>query len=114
MMEFILYWLISGLAVGVTAYLLPGVRVGNYWNALLVAVVLGFVNFFIRPFLLFLTLPINILTLGLFTFVINTLMVLLVAAVVPGFKVASFWSALFFGIILAIVNYLLFMIIPGA
>lgn len=112
-MEVLLYWLVMGLAIVISAYILPGVKVRNYWTALVVALVLGLVNFFIRPILLFLTLPINILTLGLFTFVVNTLMILLVSAIVPDFKVRSFWSALFFGIILAVVNYLLLLIFPG-
>lgn len=110
-MNFILNWLISALAVGITAYILPGVTVGSYWNALLVAAVLGLVNVFIRPILVFLTLPLNILTFGLFTLVINALMVLLVSAIVPGFKVAGFWNALIFAIILTIINSIFFSII---
>lgn len=112
-MGFILFWLVTGLAIAISAYLLPGVTVKNYWTSLVVAAVLGLVNVFIRPFLLFLTLPINILTLGLFTLVINTLMVLLVSGMVQDFKVSGFWSAFFFGIILAIVNSFLLFIIPG-
>ena len=112
-MELIIYWLVTGLAVAISSYLLPGVTIKNYWTALVVAVVLGLVNILIRPFILFLTLPINILTLGLFTFVVNTLMILLVSAIVSDFKVRGFLSALLFGIILAIVNYFLIMLFPG-
>ena len=72
---------------------------------LIAAVVLGALNLFIRPILIILTLPINILTLGLFSFVINALLVLLVSALVPGFLVTGFWSAFFFALVLSIVNW---------
>lgn len=106
-MKFLIQWLINALAVGITAYLLPGVRVSGIFAALITALLLGLVNVFIRPLLLILTLPLNILTLGLFTLVINALMVLLVAAIVPGFSVRGFWWAFLFGLVLAIVNYVL-------
>lgn len=96
--------LVSGLAVFVSAYVLPGVHVDSFVTATIVAVVLGIVNAVLKPILLLLTLPINILTLGLFTFVINAVLVLLVSAVVPGFTVASFWWALGFSLVLSIVN----------
>jgi len=96
--------LLSTIAVFVTANILPGTRVDGWGTALIVAIVLGVVNAFIRPLLLILTLPLNILTLGLFTFVIIGGLVLLVSAIVPGFHVDGFWWALAFALVLAIIN----------
>jgi putative membrane protein len=103
-MEILTIWLVSAVLIFVLANVLPGIAVSGFLAAFVVAVVLGLVNAVIRPIILILTLPINILTLGLFTFVINALMVLLVAAIVPGFSVASFWWALLFSIILSVAN----------
>lgn len=105
-MNIILNWIISALIILVIAYILPGVTVTGFVVALLVALVLGLINAFIRPVVLLLTLPINIITLGLFTLVINTLMVLLAAWVVPGFEIASFWWAFVFSVALWVVNVL--------
>ncbi|HAV11316.1 MAG TPA: hypothetical protein DCX32_02120 [Candidatus Moranbacteria bacterium] len=102
-MEFLIAWLVSAVVILLLSYLLPGITVASFVSALLVALVWGLLNAFIKPVLLFLTLPINILTLGLFTFVINALLVMLVAAIVPGFKVENFWWALLFSILLSLV-----------
>lgn len=96
--------LVSMLAVGVTSYLLPGVEVDSIQSLLLAAVLLGIANAVLRPILLLLTLPINFMTLGLFTFVINAALVLLVSQLVPGFMVDGFGWALIFSIGLSIVN----------
>jgi putative membrane protein len=96
--------IISTIAVFVTAQILPGIHVDGFGTALVVAVVLGIINTFIRPLVFLLTLPINILTLGLFTFVIIGCLVLLVSAIVPGFKVDGFWWAVAFALVLAIIN----------
>ena len=106
-MVFVINWLIATFAIIVTAYLLPGVTVSGIGAALIAALVLGIINVFIKPILLALSLPINIFTLGLFTFVINALLVLLTSAVVPGFLVENFWWALLFGLVLGLVNYLI-------
>jgi putative membrane protein len=103
-MQILIVWLVSAVLIFVLANILPGITVASFVTAFVVAVVLGLVNAVIRPIILLLTLPINILTLGLFTFVINALMVLLVAAIVPGFGVASFWWAMLFSIILSVAN----------
>jgi putative membrane protein len=95
---------LSTIAVFITAYILPGVKLDGWTSALIVAVVLGLINAVIRPLLLILTLPINILTLGLFTFVIIAGCVMLASAFVPGFHVDGFLWAMAFGIILAIIN----------
>ncbi len=99
--------LISAIAVLITAYFLPGVSCSPWWVAIIVAVVLGLINAVIKPVIELLSLPINILTLGLFSLVINALMVMLCAAVVPDFQVSGFFSALAFALVLALVNWLL-------
>jgi putative membrane protein len=96
--------IVSTLAVLISAYILPGVKVDGFLTAIVVAVILGIVNMFIKPILLFLTFPLTILSLGLFYFVINALMVLLVSAIVPGFKVSGFFWALIFSLVLSIVS----------
>jgi putative membrane protein len=102
-------WLIMTLAIIITAYMLPGVFISSFIVALLVALVIGILNTFIKPILLVLSLPINILTLGLFTFVINALLIMLASWMVPGFNVVGFWWALLFSIILSVVLYLLYV-----
>jgi putative membrane protein len=104
-MKILLHWLIAAVAILIAAYIVPGVSV-NFISALVAAVVLGALNLFIKPIILILTLPINILTLGLFSLVINACIVLLAALVVPGFGVAGFGSALLFAIVLAIINWI--------
>lgn len=106
-MEFIVKILINGIAVFITAYLLKGVFLKNFGHALLVALLLAVVNAIIKPILVILTIPITILTLGLFILAINALLIMLVDAVLPGFKVKNFWWALLFSIILSIVNAIL-------
>ncbi len=104
--------LINTIAVLVTGYILPGIHIANFWTALAVAVVLGIVNAILRPIIFILTLPINILTLGLFSFVIMGLLVYLVSAIVPGFKVDNFWWAILFAIIVALINWFLNSLAP--
>ena len=104
-MKIFINWVVYAVAILVSAYLLPGVMVEGVIAALVLAVVLGAINAFIKPVVILLTLPINILTLGLFTFVINALLIMLAAMVVPGFGVAGFWSAMLFAIVLAVVSW---------
>jgi putative membrane protein len=103
-MKLFFHWLIAALSIGIAAYIVPGVIV-TLFGALIAAVVLGALNLFIRPIILILTLPINILTLGLFSLVINACLVLLVSYVVPGFIVTGFWTALLFALVLAVINW---------
>ena len=98
-----IHWIVSAIAIGIAAYLIPGVLVTPV-GALVLAVVLGIINILIRPLILLLTLPINVLTLGLFSLVINALLIMLAGMIVPGFTVDGFWSAFFFAIVLALVN----------
>jgi putative membrane protein len=103
-MSGIVRFLLSGLAVVLTAYLLPGVRVEHYGYALLAAILISVSNVLVKPILIILTIPITILTLGLFLLVINALIILLVDWLVPGFSVDGFWWALAFSLILSIFN----------
>ncbi len=109
-MKLLLSILVNTLAVLLTSYILPGVHVKNFLTALLVAIVLGIVNAILRPIIFLLTLPINILTLGLFSFVIMGALVYLVSAIVPGFKLDNFWWAIAFALIIAIINWLFYKI----
>jgi len=109
-MSLLVHWLVYAVAIVITAYLLPGVQLSGFSAALVTALVLGLVNTFIKPVLLLLTLPLNILTLGLLTFVINALLILLTSALVPGFVVTGFWWALLFSLVLSAVNYALSLI----
>ncbi len=106
-MRILIHVLLSSLAVFVTGRILPGVSIDNFGTAVAVAIVLGLINATLRPLLLLLTLPINLLTLGLFTFVIIGGLVQLTSALVPGFHVANFWWALAFALVLAMINSLL-------
>ena len=105
-MNLIIRFLLSGVAVMLTAYLLPGVHVNDYWAALLVAVLVSVSNIFIRPILILFTIPVTIVTLGLFLLVINAVLILMVDYFVDGFSVDGFWWALAFSIILSIFNSL--------
>lgn len=110
-MRLLLKWLIMAASIIVAAYFIPGVKVGSFFSALWVALFLGVVNILIRPILLLVTLPINILTLGLFTFVINAVLILLASSVIKGFEVAGFWWALLYSIVLSVINSLLNLIV---
>jgi putative membrane protein len=103
-MTMILKLLLNAFVVFLASYILPGVDVDSFVTAILVAVVLGALNLFLKPILVILTLPINILTLGLFTLVINTLIVLLASSIVPGFVVLSFWWALAFSLVVSVIS----------
>ncbi len=103
-MMLIINLILSALAIGIAAYVVPGVSVAGPFAAIVVAVVLGLINAFIKPILLILTLPINIITLGLFSFVISALLVMLAAVVVPGFAVTGFLPALIFALVLALIS----------
>jgi len=107
-MEILINLVIYTIAIAAAAAILPGVSISGFWSAVLTAVILGLINAFIKPVLIILTLPVNILTLGLFTLIINALLIMLAAAIVPGLQVDSFWWALLYGVILAIISWILF------
>ena len=96
--------LISSLAIMITQWILPGVHVESYFTGLVLAVVLGLLNTFIKPLLVIITLPATVLSLGLFLFVINALIVLLADSFVDGFAVDNFFWALLFSLLLSIVS----------
>ncbi len=106
-MRILLNWIISTFSIIIAAYLIPAVHIQDLRSALLAALVLGIINAIIRPILILLTLPITILTLGLFTFVINALIILFTSSLIHGFQVHGFWWALLFSIILSIINTIL-------
>ncbi len=106
-MRILIKVLIGTLAVLVASYVLPGVRIEGLATALVAAVVLAVVNAVIKPLFIILTLPVTILSLGLFLLVINALMVELAAWLVPGFYVAGFWWALLFSLVVSLVTSVL-------
>jgi len=96
--------LINALALYITAYIIPGITISGWQTLLVVAVVWGILTAVIKPILVILTLPINILTLGLFTFVINAALLLFTSNIVPGFRIEGFGTALIAAVVLAIIN----------
>ena len=106
-MRLLLTWLINALALLALKYILPSITVDTFVTALIVALVLGLINTLIRPLFVILTLPVTILTLGLFLFVINGLLFWAVGSFVPGFHVAGFWAGVFGAIIYSIISWAL-------
>ena len=106
-MNFIVRLIISTLAVLITSYLLPGVHLDSFSTAIIVAVVLGFLNATVKPILIFFSLPAVVFTLGLFLLVINTLIILLADDLIQGFSIDGFWRALLFSIVLSVVTSIL-------
>lgn len=106
-MKLILKLLLTALAVFILAYVLPGVNVAGYTTAIIVSVVLALLNLFVKPILVIFTLPITILTLGLFLLIINALIILLAGHLIDGFSVSSIWTAILFSILLSILQSIL-------
>lgn len=106
-MRLLALWIINAIALLALPYLMSSVTIDSFMTAMLVAVVLGFVNTVIRPILLLLTLPVTILSLGLFIFVINGLMFWAVANLFDGFHVAGFWSAIIGALLYSIISWAL-------
>ncbi len=103
-MKLLIKLLIATLAVFISAYLIPGVSVDGFKTAFIVAIVLGVLNVFLKPLLVLLTLPVTILTLGLFSFVINVALIYLASYMVPGFTIASVLPALLFGLLVSLIS----------
>ncbi len=103
-MKLIFHWIVSTIAILIAAYLIPNVEVDTFVTALILAVVLGALNMLVKPILLLLTFPITIITLGLFTIVINAALVWLAQLVVPGFTIQNFGWAILFALVLSIIN----------
>ncbi len=102
----LLKWLINALALYVTSYLVKGIQVSDAWALFLAAALLGILNAVIRPILIILTLPINIMTLGLFTFVINGLMLWMVSYLIKGFVITGFWPAILGALMISIISWI--------
>ena len=109
-MSLLVHLLVSALLLMLVGYLVPGIHVAGFGYALLAALVLGIVNTLVRPILILITLPITVLTLGLFLIVVNALMLLLTGALVPGFRISSFGAALLAGLLLGVFNLLASML----
>ncbi len=107
-----LKWFCLSASVFITSYLLDGIHVSGILSAFFAAAAIALLNLLIRPVLIILTLPITILTFGLFTLVINALILLLASALIPGFWVSGFFSALFGSLIISAVNYILTILLP--
>ena len=107
MLRLLVVWIINGAALLALPYLLPSIQVASIGSALLAALVLGLVNTILRPILVLLTLPVTVLSLGLFIFVINALLFQLADFLIEGFKVNGFWPALFGSIVYSIISWAL-------
>jgi putative membrane protein len=111
-MRILVVWLVNALALFVLPYVFPWVKVDSFWAALAGALVLGLVNTLIRPLLIVLTLPVTVLTLGLFIFVINGLLFWAVGSFVEGFRVTGFWSGFFGAIVYSLISWALSAFLP--
>jgi putative membrane protein len=107
MLNLLALWIVNALALLALPYVVPTIQVAGFGTALLVAVVLGLINALLRPLLVLLTLPVTLLTLGLFIFVINALLFQLAGSLVDGFQVGGFWSALIGSIGYSVISWLL-------
>ncbi len=105
-MKTIINLLISAVAVVTGAYLIPGIEVSGFMVAIFVAIIIAVFNVFLKPILVLLTIPVTFFTLGLFLFVIDALLILLAAYIIPGFEVDGFGPALFFSIVIGLISWL--------
>ena len=110
-MKLILKMLLTAVAVIILAQILPGIHVDSYTTAIIVAIVLGLLRIFVRPLIILFTLPITIITLGLFLFVINAIIILLADKLIDGFDVAGFWYALLFSLLLSFLQSILYSLL---
>jgi putative membrane protein len=108
---YLIHWLVTGLAVLVTAKIVPGFKVSSYKDALIAAVIIGIANIVLWPILILLTLPLNILTLGLFTFVVNGAILKICAYILDGFDITSWFAAIIGAIVLSLVSMALHYIL---
>jgi len=105
--KLLLVWLINAFALVAVAYLMPGITVASFTTALVAALVLGLLNAVVRPVLVLLTLPVTLITLGLFIFVLNGLLFWFVGSFIQGFVVQGFWSGVFGAIVFSLISWLL-------
>ena len=114
MPRFLLHWLVTAIALGAAAYIVPGIHITSGPVLIIAALVLGFVNAIVRPVLVVLTLPLTVLTLGIFYFIVNGAAFGLAAALVPGFTVASLGSAILGAVVVALVSWVFSWLIRAA
>ena len=107
MIQLLVVWLINAVALIAVAYLIPGISVASFTTALVAALVLGLINAVVRPVLVLLTLPVTLITLGLFIFVLNGLLFWFVGSFIQGFFVAGFWAGVFGAIVFSLISWLL-------
>ena len=107
-MKFLLRLLLTALAVVILSKVLSGINVDSYSTAIIVAIVLGLLNFLVKPLLVILTLPITIITLGVFLLFVNAIIILLADYFIPGFSVANIWWAVLFSLLLSFLQSILF------
>ncbi|NYT67227.1 phage holin family protein [Pusillimonas noertemannii] len=110
-MEILLIWILNAVALLIVAYILPGITVASFWSALIAALVLGLLNTLVKPVLILLTLPVTIVTLGLFLLVINALVFWFAGSVLKGFHVNGFWWAMLGALVYSIISGLLSRVI---
>jgi putative membrane protein len=103
-MTLLLVWILNAVALLVVAYVLPGIVVASFWSAMWAALVLGLINMLVKPLFVLLTLPITIVTVGLFLFVVNALMFWLAGSILKGFQVNGFWWALFGALLYSLIS----------
>jgi putative membrane protein len=106
-LNILLQLILASIAVLLAQYIIPGVHVDSFLTALVIAALIALLNITVKPLLILLTIPITVLTLGLFLLAINAILILIAAAIVPGFSVDGFWWALLFGLVLGLINSLL-------
>jgi putative membrane protein len=111
-MRLLLAWLVNAVALFALPYVFPWVTIDSFWTALVAALVLGLINALIRPLLVLLTLPVTVLTLGLFIFVINGLLFWWVGSFIAGFHVSGFWAGVFGAIVYSLISWLLASLLP--
>jgi putative membrane protein len=114
MVKLLLIWLINAVALIAVAYLMPGVAVASFTTALVAALVLGLINAVVRPVLVLLTLPVTLITLGLFIFVLNGLLFWFVGSFIQGFVVTGFWPGVFGAIVFSLISWLLSALLLSA
>ena len=107
MKRFLLRWFINSISLLLVVHIVSGISISSWLTAIAAALVLGLLNAFVRPLLIFLTLPVNILTLGLFTLIINGFMFYLAALLVHGFVIAGYWNAFLGALVFSIISFLL-------
>lgn len=111
---FLLHWAVTSLSLWVASYVFTGLRFSNTGSLVVSALLLGFANAILRPLLILLTLPLTMLTLGLFLLVINALMIMLVSSLVRGFTVSGFWTAFFAAIFISVLSFLIGLFLGGS